>query len=89
MAYHVYILQSAKHRHYIGFTSNLEQRMGQHNRKHKGYTYSLTDEWEIIISYEVKTKEEAMELEKKLKSFKNYQKAIKYLERLNIEVAQG
>ncbi|MBI2416537.1 MAG: GIY-YIG nuclease family protein [Ignavibacteriales bacterium] len=35
----VYLLQSTKERHYIGFTSNLQQRLSQHNRKHHGSTY--------------------------------------------------
>jgi predicted GIY-YIG superfamily endonuclease len=38
MSYFVYILESNRPRHYIGFTSNLEERLIKHNSKHKGFT---------------------------------------------------
>jgi len=36
----------------------------------------------VIISKEVATKKEAMQLERKLKSFKNYRRAIAYLKKM-------
>jgi len=79
--YYVYILISNKSRRYIGYTSNLEQRLSQHNRKHHGFTG--TDEvWQIEIVKECETKEEAMTLEKYLKSMKNARKAAAYLRRI-------
>lgn len=85
MAYHVYILKSTNNRHYIGYTSNLEKRIYQHNNKHHGFTNSITEVWALMICREYPTKKEAMEVETKLKSFKNYQRAIRYLEK----AAQG
>ena len=76
--YYVYILGSDKGRHYIGYTSNLEQRLAQHNRKHSGFT-ATTEKWGIIAFKEFPDKSLAMVLEKQLKSFKNSQKALDYL----------
>jgi putative endonuclease len=77
-SYFVYILQSDKNRHYIGYTSNLSQRLAQHNRKHKGFT-GTTEKWEVLLSFELPDKSSAMQTEKYLKSLKNYSKAIDYL----------
>jgi putative endonuclease len=82
MSYYVYILISNRNRFYIGYTSNLEQRIPQHNRKHKGFT-GTKETWKLRISTECEDKIEAMELEKYLKSLKNSKKAIEYLEKLN------
>jgi len=51
-SYFVYILRSDQKRHYIGYTSNLGQRIAQHNRSHKGFT-ATSEKWEILISYEL------------------------------------
>ena len=77
--YYVYILQSNKNRHYIGFTSNLEQRLSQHNRKHNGFTNSNEETWEVLCYLECNQKKEAMEFERKLKAFKNSMKAKNYM----------
>ena len=82
MSYYVYILKSNRNRSYIGYTSNLEQRIPQHNRKHKGFT-GTREFWELRISTECQNESEAIKLEKYLKSLKNSKKAIKYLEKLN------
>ncbi len=81
MSYFVYILESDQSRHYIGFSSNLQQRIIKHNAKHKGFT-GTSEIWGIIIYKEVETKSEAMQLEKKLKSFKNYRRAIEYMKKI-------
>ncbi|MFZ5948778.1 MAG: GIY-YIG nuclease family protein [Stygiobacter sp.] len=81
MKYFVYILESNLKRHYIGYTSNLDQRIKQHNSKHKGFT-GTSEKWEIIIYLELEKKDDAIKLESKLKSFKNYRKAIEYIEKL-------
>ncbi len=65
MSYFVYILESNRHRHYIGFSSDLSHRIVQHNAKHRGFT-GTSEIWEIIIYKEVGSKEEAIQLEKKL-----------------------
>jgi len=54
--YYVYILKSEKSRHYIGYTSNLEQRVTQHNNKHTGLRPSDLLNWEVKdINLENKT----------------------------------
>ncbi len=82
--YFVYILRSNKNRHYIGYTSNLTQRISQHNRKHKGFT-GTTESWEILLSLKCQEKNIAMELEKYLKSLKSSTKAIEYLQKLLVQ----
>ena len=61
----VYILTSSNDRHYIGYTSNLAQRLAQHNRKHKGFT-SREEHWEVECFVECSDKMEAVNLEAKL-----------------------
>jgi putative endonuclease len=77
--YTVYLLQSNKSRHYIGYTSNLPQRIAQHNRKHRGYTYGLGETWRIIYFKSYDSKEHAQQVEKYLKSLKNFDKALDYI----------
>ena len=83
--YYVYILQSSKDRHYIGYTSNLPQRISQHNRKHNGFTGIENEVWEILLTMGFPDKHAAMKMEQKLKSFKNSQKAIEFLKRILVQ----
>ena len=76
--FYVYMLQSSRNRHYIGYTSNLSQRIAQHNRKHKGFT-GTSEIWEIKCYAEFANKIEAMAFEKKLKELKNFRLAEKYI----------
>ncbi|NJD22560.1 MAG: GIY-YIG nuclease family protein [Melioribacter sp.] len=81
-SYFVYILRSDKGRYYIGCTSNLSQRLSQHNRKHKGFTGAMNETWGLQYSLELTDKISALKLEKHLKSFKNSSKAIDYFKKL-------
>ena len=65
----VYALHSAQfNKIYIGFTSNLEQRMLSHNQlSKKGYTLKYRP-WELFYFENFETKSEAMKREKQLKS---------------------
>ena len=65
----VYVLYSPDHQKiYIGFTSNLEQRLLSHNKlAKKGYTVRFRP-WVIIHTESFNTKEEAIKREKQLKS---------------------
>ncbi len=65
----VYILYSEKFQKiYIGYTSNMEQRIISHNSlATKGYTVKYRP-WKIIHAEEYVTKEEAMKRELWLKS---------------------
>ncbi len=77
----VYIIKSDKGNYYIGQTNNLEERLIRHNQgrsiatKNKGI-------WKLVINREVKSRSEAVRLERKLKNMKNSAKAIDYLKHL-------
>ena len=67
----VYVLYSPKYdKIYIGYTSNLVQRLLSHNKLgQKGWTKNFRP-WILIHSEEFTTKPEAMKREKQLKSGK-------------------
>ena len=50
MPFYVYILySSSKDKFYIGYTSNIEERLIRHNQKSKGFT-GTTNDWKIVYS---------------------------------------
>ncbi len=66
--YFVYVLRSlTTGRHYVGFTSDLVQRLGQHNQ---GITKSTKNRgpWELVHQEFLATRGEAMKRERFLKS---------------------
>ena len=65
----VYVLQNEAGRKYTGFTSDLTQRLGQHN---DGVTKSTKNrgKWSLIYQEEYATRSAAMQREKFLKSGK-------------------
>jgi putative endonuclease len=67
--YIVYVLYSkAHHKIYIGYTSDLEQRLLSHNELgKKGWTMKFRP-WELVYTEEYQTKTEALKREKELKS---------------------
>ena len=67
--YHVYVLYSSTfNKIYIGFTSDLDNRMLSHNElSNKGYTVRYRP-WTIAFTEKFDTKKEAMNREKQLKS---------------------
>ena len=67
----VYVLYSSKHQKiYIGFTSDLKNRLISHNvLAKKGWTVKFRP-WELIYKEEFSLKCEAMKREKQLKSAK-------------------
>ena len=69
--YVVYVLFSIENdKIYIGFTSNLEQRLLSHNElSTKGWSVRFRP-WKIIYTEIFKDKASAMKREKELKSFK-------------------
>jgi putative endonuclease len=77
----VYIIKSDQGYYYIGNTSNLFERLNRHNTNRSRYT-AHKGEWEIVLTKECNSKKEAVQLEYKLKSLKNSQKAIEYLSSL-------
>ena len=67
MNFHVYILQSkTTGKYYCGQTDDLVARIARHNAGVNNYT-SHGIPWEIVISYQVGTRSEAMILENKIK----------------------
>ena len=74
MPFFVYILHSpTKDKFYIGFTSDLEDRITRHNQKSKGFTGN-TNDWKIMYSESYSTKFEALAREKQIKSWKSRSK---------------
>ena len=70
--FQVYILHSdCLDKYYIGFTSGtIEARLIKHLSKHKGFTGKASD-WHVVHTEIFGTKQEAMQREKQLKSWKN------------------
>ena len=69
--YVVYVLYSVKHNKiYIGYTSNLKQRLLSHNELgNKGWTIKFRP-WLLVYSESFETKQEALLREKDLKTGK-------------------
>lgn len=69
-----YVLHSEQHdKIYIGFTSELEQRLLSHNQlATKGWTIKFRP-WKLIYKEEFATKSEAMKREKEPKSYQGRQ----------------
>lgn len=67
----VYSLYSPNHQKiYIGYTSNIKERLNSHNFKAtKGYTIKFRP-WKIIFQENHQNKKDAMKREKQLKSAK-------------------
>ena len=69
--YYTYLLFSEKlDKFYIGYSSDVNERLLKHNRKSKGYT-SKGKPWKLVYIESYPTKELAMKREKQLKSWKN------------------
>ena len=82
--YFVYILKSNLGYSYIGQTSNLEDRLSRHNSNRSIYT-KQKGTWNLVASASVSSRSEAVQLEKRLKGFKNSEKAIDYLSKVGLE----
>ena len=66
--YFVYVLRSlSSDRHYVGYTTDLTQRLGQH---HAGITKSTKNRgpWELVYKEAFPTRAEAVRRERQLKS---------------------
>ncbi len=68
--YYIYILQSQKsNRYYIGYTSNIANRLEAHSRGSSRST-KLGRPWKLIYSEEFNNKKASMKREKEIKSYK-------------------
>jgi putative endonuclease len=77
----VYILQSEKSgRLYIGYTKDIARRKEEHN---SGQTTSTRNKgpWKILYTKAVDSKDMAIILEKKLKSWKNKKRVLSWIKR--------
>jgi len=71
MEYWVYILQSEKDgSYYIGYTSDIEERLKRHNERRSRYTRSKAP-WKLIYQEVFTTRSEAMKREQETKRKKN------------------
>ena len=71
MSYFLYILKSrSSGKYYTGISSNPQRRLIYHNSIEKGFT-SRFRPWEIIFDKEFPTKTEALQIERKIKSWKS------------------
>ncbi|SCX07262.1 GIY-YIG nuclease family protein [Flavobacterium saliperosum] len=67
------LFSETKNRYYIGFISNLEERIVRHNQKSKGFTGNVND-WKIVFTEKHETKEQAQQRELQIKSWKSRSK---------------
>ncbi|MBS1625333.1 MAG: GIY-YIG nuclease family protein [Bacteroidetes bacterium] len=83
--YIVYILYSGQYdKTYVGFSSNVEQRLISHNHpQNKGYTKRFQP-WEIVYTEICETKSEAMQREKFFKTGEGREEIQAILSRLNL-----
>ena len=81
MHFYCYILFSKSiNRYYIGYTSDIEDRLKLHNTGHfggKSFTYKASD-WVIFLLIECKSIEQAVFIESRIKRMKSR----KYIENL-------
>ena len=68
----VYILHSEKlNRFYIGFTTNLEERLIFHkNAENRKFTHNASD-WNLFFTIDCTSKQQGLQIEKHIKSMKS------------------
>lgn len=71
MNYYLYILQSEiKETYYVGSSDEPKRRNRYHHSESKGYT-QRNRPWDLVFTVGFETKEEVIEAEKKVKSWKS------------------
>ena len=66
--YFVYLLvHETTHNRYIGYTSDLERRIVEHNAGESKYTNRKSGNWSLVYYEAYASKEDAIEREKRLK----------------------
>lgn len=80
----VYIIKSLfPNLHYIGHTSDLEDRLLSHNQNKNKFP---NGSWQLVIFYTCSYESEAYQLELNLKEFKNSSLAIYYLKNMVLSI---
>ena len=78
--YTVYIIYSSKlDKFYIGFTSDINDRLLKHNGKSKGFS-NLGRPWTLVFLESFESKKQAMKREKQLKNWKNRERLISLIQ---------
>jgi putative endonuclease len=73
------LLRGTTGRHYLGSTGNLEARLAQHQRGHTHTTKRLGRPLTLVAARSFATREEAREVERRLKSWHNSDLAREFL----------
>ena len=82
MKFYCYIIQSENTgRLYIGQTSKLDERIGQHNTNQSKYTKNKGP-WKILHVFEFETRSQAVQMETKLKKWKSSKRILSMIDRL-------
>ena len=69
--YYLYILHSdIAGKYYVGSSESPGDRLRKHNAKHKGFT-GPADDWKIVYTEVYSTKQQALQREKQIKSWKS------------------
>jgi putative endonuclease len=85
--YYIYMLRSvATGRHYYGYTNDLEDRLYRHQNNGSPSTKNRGP-WVLIGYLTTPTKSEAIQIEKRMKNFRNPERALNYL-RQNGQIAE-
>ena len=57
--------------YYVGYTSDIDERLRKHNQKHKKGTTQKADDWQVVYIESFDEKASAMIREKQIKSWKS------------------
>ncbi|MDA3893855.1 MAG: GIY-YIG nuclease family protein [Salinivirgaceae bacterium] len=72
--FYIYIIYSEQlNKYYVGYSSDIRQRLNQHNCHHKGFTGSASD-WRLMYSESYEMELDARKREKQIKSWKSRRK---------------
>ena len=73
MSHYLYILYSKTcKKYYVGETHNVNERISKHNLHEYSNSYSkITNDWELILSYECVNRNDALFIEKFIKKMKS------------------
>ncbi len=66
--YFIYVIKSDEGYRYIGYTSDLQKRLKEHNDKNLSFWTKRGSNWKLIFTKEFETASEAMKYERFLKS---------------------
>jgi putative endonuclease len=78
-SYSVYILHCPEtDKLYIGYTSNIQRRLAEHNSGRSQYTRSQ-GKWKLLFCKKMNNKSEAISLERKLKRWKNKNRILQWI----------